>query len=188
MISLSDGKSINDEMNRIFFKGKRKEFQNAHRSELNKFQKAKRQLKEMGHEEADFDIVKDFWTERIEFLEGEIATETETINNSALKKEVKILSEIKDAVDFATKKNDGGEAGDGSSGGNSSGGGQSAVSKISDKKKEQEQAAQEQARQAAEQQIGREENEESTDSGSDIVGDDSNDFTDVSYDSENREG
>ncbi len=146
------GKPINDEMNRIFFKGKRKEFQDAHRSELNRFQKAKRLLKEMGHEEADFDIVKDFWTERIEFLNGEIATETKTINNSALKKEVKILSEIKEAVDFATKDDDDGD-GDGNGSGGSSGGGEAPLPEIPDTKKEQEQATQEQARQAAEQQM-----------------------------------
>ncbi len=145
------GKSLNDEMNSIFFKGKRKEFQDAHRTELNRFQKAKRQLKEMGHDEADFEAVKDFWTANLKKLSEEITEETEAINNSDLKKDVDMLSKIKDAVDFATKKDDDDGDGDGTGSGGSASGGQSAMPEIPDKK-EQEQAMQEQARQIAEQQ------------------------------------
>ena len=61
-------KPLFEESQKIFFASKRKAFQDAHHAELNKFHKARRLLKEMGHEEADFDAVKDYWTARIALL------------------------------------------------------------------------------------------------------------------------
>ena len=141
-------KPLFDESQKIFFASKRKAFQDAHHSELNKFHKARRLLKEMGHEEADFDVVKDYWTARIATLEEQIRTESEEIKNSPINQEVKMLDYIKDAVDFVTDKKGGGDDGDSDGGDAASGGEQMTISDDSEKKA-QEQARQEQERQAA---------------------------------------
>ena len=137
-------KPLFEESQKIFFASKRKAFQDAHHAELNKFHKARRLLKEMGHEEADFDAVKDYWTARIAALEEQIQTESEEIKNSPINQEVKMLDYIKDAVDFVTDKNSDSDDGDSDA---ASGGEQMSVPDDSEKET-QEQARQEQERQA----------------------------------------
>ena len=97
-------KPVYDDMAKIFFKGRRKEFQDQHHSELNSFYKARRLLKEMGHEEADLNAMKKRWEKQIEQLTNEIESETGILNNSELKQEMKILSHIRKAVDYAIGK------------------------------------------------------------------------------------
>ena len=107
-----DNKPVYDEAQKIFFKKRKQAFQDAHRTEINKFNKAKRLLKEMGHEEPDIELVGELWTKRLEALQDEISAETEKINNSDLKQEIKMLSKIREAVDYATKESSG-DKGDG---------------------------------------------------------------------------
>lgn len=105
----------------------------------------------MGHEEADYDVVKNYWEARLETLKQEIADETKEINDSALGREVKMLSWIKEAVDFATKDDDDDDE-NGNNGGTPAGGGQAPQMESEAEKKAKEEAAIEAARQAAEQQ------------------------------------
>lgn len=94
---------VYDEYQKIFFKKKKQAFLDEHRSEINKFNKAKRLLKEMGHEEADIGLVGELWIKRLETIQDEISAETERMDSSNLKQEIKMLSKIKEAVDYATR-------------------------------------------------------------------------------------
>ena len=105
-------------------------------------------LKEQGHEEPDFDICREYWEARLNTLEDEIKKESEEIKNSPISEEVKMLSYIRDAVDYVTGNNDDDDDSDGNKGEGASGGA-SAMKSDAEDKKAQEQAAQEQAIQAA---------------------------------------
>ena len=106
-------KSAYDGEQKIFFKAKRHEYQEAHRPELNKFYKARRLLKEQGYQEEDFDMLRDHLTATIGKLQDEINAETQVINESAIAEEVKMLNKIKAAIDYSVSKNDGKESGTG---------------------------------------------------------------------------
>ena len=105
----------------------------------------------MGHEEADFDAVKDYWTARVAALEEQIQTESEEIKNSPINQEVKMLDYIKDAVNFVTDKKSDGDDGDSDGGDAASTDEQMTISDDSEKKV-QEQARQAQQMQASQQQ------------------------------------
>lgn len=140
-------KPVYDEAQKIFFKARKKEFQDAYKSELNKFYKARRVLDEQGIEEISFDTAEKYWTEKIASLKEEIKEESEKVKSSPINDEVELLEKIKDAVDFAIKKNGGGDGdSDGGSEG-AAGGGAVSVPVKEDKKQTQVKAAQEQARQ-----------------------------------------
>ena len=106
-------KSAYDGEQKIFFKAKRHEYQEAHRPELNKFYKARRLLKEQGYQEEDFDMLRDHLTATIGKLQDEINAETQAINESTIAEEVKMLNKIKAAIDYSVSKNSGKESGTG---------------------------------------------------------------------------
>ena len=140
-------KPVYDEAQKLYFKVRKKEFQDAHKSELNKFYKARRVLDEQGIEEISFDTAEKYWTEKIASLKEEIKEESEKVKSSPINDEVELLEKIKNAVDFAIKKNGGG---DGDSDGGSegvAGGGAVALPDKEEKEQTQVKAAQEQARQ-----------------------------------------
>ena len=141
-------KPVFDEWNKSFFKAKREAYQKEHHAEMSKFYKARRLLKEQGHEESDFDTCREYWEARLNTLEDEIKKESEKIKNSPISEEVKMLGYIRDAVDFITGNNDDDDGDDGNKGSGTSGGA-SATKPDADDNKAKEQAAQEQAMQAA---------------------------------------
>ena len=135
----------------IHFKGKKEQFKQEHRKELNQYHKAKRKL-EPYLVEGSMDAARAVWEEKIEAIEADITKKSEDADLTALKDGLEILKYIKDSIDYCINPN----GGSGGEGGNSGGSGQPIKpdkdAEVEKQKKQAEEQAQAEAqRQQAEQ-------------------------------------
>ena len=112
-------KPVFDQSQKIHFKGKKEQFKQEHRKELNQYHKAKRKL-EPYLVEGSMDAARAVWEEKIEAIEADITKKSEDADLTALKDELEILKYIKDSIDYCINPN----GGSGGEGGNSGGSGQ----------------------------------------------------------------
>jgi len=144
-------KPVFDQSQKIHFKGKKEQFKQEHRKELNQYHKAKRKL-EPYLVEGSMDAARAVWEEKIEAIEADITQKSEDADLTALKDELEILKYIKDSIDYCINPN----SGSGGEGGNSGGSGQPIKpdkdAEVEKQKKQAEEQAQAEAqRQQAEQ-------------------------------------
>lgn len=133
-------KPVFDQSQKIHFKGKKEQFKQEHRKELNQYHKAKRRL-EPYLVEGSMDAAREVWKEKIEAIKVDITTMSNDDELTALKDELEILKYIKDSIDYCINPN--GETG----GGSGDGGGDSGQPVKPDKDAE----AEKQRKQAEEQ-------------------------------------
>lgn len=144
-------KPIFDQSQKIHFKGKKEQFHQEHRKELNQYHKAKRRL-EPYLVEGSMDAARVVWKEKIEAIKDDITKKSEDAELVSLKDELEILKFIKDSIDYCINPNGGSDGGSGDSGGS----GQPVkpdkdVEAENQKKQAEEQAQAEAQRQQAEQ-------------------------------------
>ena len=96
-------KPVYDAGQRIFFGSRKKAYQEAHRTELGRFYKARRLLKEMGKDESGLGVTRAYWSSIIDTLETRISETTEKINDSPAGRDIKMLYKLKDAIDHYLK-------------------------------------------------------------------------------------
>lgn len=138
-------KPVFEESQKIFFKGKKAEYQKAHRNELNQYHKAEREL-DPYLVDGSMDAARELWNEKIDTLKDEITEALKDEELQSLKDEIEILKDIKKAIEFCVNPN-------GSSGESSNGGGEEPAMSAKDSEAEQQKKQAEEQAQAAAQQM-----------------------------------
>lgn len=96
-------KPVYDAGHRIFFSSRKKAYQEAHRTELGRFYKARRLLRELGKDETGLGVTRAYWSSIIDTLETRIRETTDKINDSPAGRDIKMLYKLKDAIDHYVK-------------------------------------------------------------------------------------
>ena len=83
----------------IYFTSAKREYQNKHRQELNRFQRARRVLTEAGIKPEDYERSEGLWRYRMEKLEKEMESTLSDTGKAGLDEEMNLLNSIQKAVD-----------------------------------------------------------------------------------------